>query len=132
MTATIRQLVVRALTYVGVLLTALVLLVVLLGATGISDDLLRAQINEEVRVLRQSPPPTIRDPAELERTILARQEQLEEFYGLNRPWYTRLPSTVARVLTLDLGEARSLRTAEGSRRVSAIVLERLPRTVLLL
>jgi peptide/nickel transport system permease protein len=36
------------------------------------------------------------------------------------------------VLTLDLGDARSLRTASGSSRISDIVLERLPYTVLLL
>ena len=132
MAATIRQLAVRALTLFGVLLAVLILLVVSLGATGISDNLLRAQISEEVRGLRQSLSQTIRDPAELERTVATRQERLKQFYGLDRPWYTRLPATVGRVLTLDLGEARSLRTAEGSRRVSDIVLERLPRTVLLL
>jgi peptide/nickel transport system permease protein len=39
---------------------------------------------------------------------------------------------VLRVLTLDLGDARSLRTAEGSSQISDIILERLPYTVLLL
>jgi peptide/nickel transport system permease protein len=132
MIATIRQLLIRALTLFGVLLAVLVLLVVSLGATGISDDLLRAQVSEETRGLRQSLGQTIRDPQELERTVAERQKELERFYGLDRPWYARLPESVWRVLRLDLGEARSLRTAEGSRRVSDIVLERLPRTVLLL
>ena len=36
------------------------------------------------------------------------------------------------MLRLDLGDARSLRTAEGNNRISDIVLERLPNTVLLL
>ena len=36
------------------------------------------------------------------------------------------------MLRLDLGDARSLRTAEGSTRVSDIVLERVPYTVVLL
>jgi peptide/nickel transport system permease protein len=108
------------------------LLVVSLGATGFSDDLLRAQVSEDVRGLRQSLSQTIRDPAELERTIAARQTELEAFYGLDQPWYTRLLPAVGRVLRLDLGEARSLRTATGSRDVGAIVLERLPYTILLL
>ena len=39
---------------------------------------------------------------------------------------------VFRILTLDLGEARTLRSFTGSNRVSDIVLERLPNTVLLI
>jgi peptide/nickel transport system permease protein len=116
----------------GVLIAVLVLLVVTLGATGFSDNLLRAQVSEEVRALRQTLSQTIRDPAELERTVAARRVEIEEFYGLNDPWYTRLAPTVIRVLRLDLGEARSLRTATGSNNVGDIVLERLPRTVILL
>ncbi len=132
MAATVRQLTLRALSLLGVLLAVLVLLVVVLGATGFSDNLLRAQVSEDVRAMRQSLSQTIRDPAELERTVTARQAELESFYGLDEPWYTRLPAAVGRVLRLDLGESRSLRTASGSREVGAIVLERLPFTVLLL
>jgi peptide/nickel transport system permease protein len=132
MAATFRQLAVRALSLLGVLIAVLLLLVVALGATGFSDNLLHAQVSEDVRALRQSLSQTIRDPGELEQTVLARQAELESFYGLDQPWYTRLPATVGRVLRLDLGEARSLRTASGSREVGAIVLERLPYTVLLL
>ena len=115
-----------------VLLAVLAFLVVLLGATGFSDNLLRAQVSEDVRALRQSLSQTIRDPAELEETVAARQQELEAFYGLDNPWYTRLPAAIFRVLRLDLGESRSLRTADGSREVGAIVLERLPYSVMLL
>lgn len=132
MLTTLRQLAFRAVTLFGVLLAVLLLLVVSLGATGFSDDLLRAQVNEETRGLRQSLGQTIRDPDQLERTVAERQNELKRFYGLDRPWYTRLPEAVWRVLRLDLGEARSLRTAEGSNSVSDIVLERLPYTMLLL
>lgn len=132
MAAVARQLLIRAVTLFGVLLAVLALLVVSLGATGFSDNLLRAQVSEDVRGLRQSLAQTIRDPAELERTVAARQDELEAFYGLDDPWWTRLPPQVGRVLRLDLGEARSLRTADGSREVGAIVLERLPYSVMLL
>lgn len=132
MVATIRQLAIRALTLFGVLLAVLVLLVITLGATGFSDDLLRAQITEETRGLRQSLAQTIRDPQQLESTVEARRQELVRFYGLDHPWYTRLPAAVWRVLTLNLGEARSIRTASGSNKISDIVLERLPYTVLLL
>ena len=39
---------------------------------------------------------------------------------------------VGRVLTFDLGEARTLRASDGSSRIVDIVLERLPATLLLL
>ncbi|HEU5432445.1 MAG TPA: ABC transporter permease [Thermomicrobiales bacterium] len=132
MAATIRQLLIRAATLFGVLIAVLILLVISLGATGYSDNLLRAQVSEDMRGLRQSLAQTIRDPAELEKTLQERQTEQERFYGLDRPWYTRLPATVLRVLRLDLGEARSMRTATGSRNISDIVRERLPYTILLL
>ncbi|MCI0888443.1 MAG: ABC transporter permease [Chloroflexi bacterium] len=128
----VRPLAVRAVTLIGVLLVVLVLLVVSLGATGFSDRMLRAVVGEEVRGLRTALAETIRDPAELERAIEAQRGELERFYGLDRSWYTRLPDTVLRVITLDLGEARTLKSSSGSSRVADIILERLPNTALLL
>jgi peptide/nickel transport system permease protein len=93
---------------------------------------LEAQVNEEVRAFRQGLAQTVRDPAALETAVTQKQAELEEFYGLDEPWYRRMGPQVWRVLTLDLGEARSLRTAEGSNSISDIVLERLPYTILLL
>ncbi len=122
----------RALTLFGVLVAVLVLLVVSLGATGYSDRLLSAQVNEELRGFRQAQAQTIKDPAELEAAVAARKAELEEFYGLDESWWRRMPSQVWSVLTLDLGDARSLRTAEGSSKISDIVKERLPYTMLLL
>ncbi len=127
-----RPLAVRAVTLIGVLFVVLLLLVVTLGATGFSDRLLSAQVGEEVRGLRQGLSETIRDPDELERILAIRRIDLEEFYGLDESWVRRLPNTVFDVLTLDLGEARTLKSFSGSRRVSAIVWDRLPNTALLL
>src|SRR3954466_3681801 len=103
--AVTRTLLLRALSLLGVLLAVLVLLVVVLGATGFSDNLLRAQVSEDVRALRQSLSQTIRAPTELERTVTARQAELESFYGLDKPWYTRLPAAVGRVLRPCRGAA---------------------------
>jgi peptide/nickel transport system permease protein len=109
-----------------------VLLVVSLGATGYSDRILGAVVNEEMRALRTSLAETIRDPEELETTLAVRRAELEASYGLDRPWYVRMPGMVARVLTFDLGQARTLRSTDGSNRIADIVLERLPATMLLL
>ena len=127
-----RALVLRAATLIGVLLAVLVLLVVTLGATGFSDRILEAVISEELRGLRTGLAQTIRNPDEIERVLVERKKELEQFYDLDQPWYFRLPDTVLRVLTLDLGEARTLRSFEGSSRIADIVLDRLPNTVLLL
>jgi peptide/nickel transport system permease protein len=128
----LRPLAVRALSLFGVLLAVLVLLVVTLGATGYSDRILNAIIGEELRALRPTLAQTIHDPEALEQALVTRREQLEASYGLDQPWYQRLPAMVGRVLTFDLGVARTARTFDGSNRIVDIVLERLPNTLLLL
>lgn len=117
---------------IAVLLVVQVLVVVTLGATGYSDRMLEAVIGEELRAIRPSLAETIRDPDALEAAVEARRNELIELYGLDRPWYTRLPGMVVRVLTLDLGEAHTLRSSSGSNRVNDIVGERIPNSVLLL
>lgn len=128
----LRPLLFRALTLFGVLIAVLVLLAVSLGATGFSDKILQATVGEELRALRTSLTQTIRDPDQLEAALEARRQELLASYGLDQPWYARIPGMVWRVLTLDLGEARNLRSYDGSSRIADIVLERLPNTVLLL
>jgi peptide/nickel transport system permease protein len=122
---------VRGATLFGVLIASLLLVIVVLGATGVSDRMMGAIVNDQVRELRQSLAQTIHDPDLLEQTVLERREQLISFYGLDQPWYLRLPDMVWRVLSLDLGSARTLKSFSGSTRVSDIVLERLPNTVIL-
>src|SRR5262249_23052681 len=67
-----------------------------------------------------------------EKVLNKRKQELAHFYGLDTPWYFRLPGMVLRVMTLDLGEARQLRSFDGSNRVTDIVLDRLPNSMLLL
>ena len=132
MTSILKPLLLRAATLFGVLLVVMLLLVVSLGATGYSDQLLEAQINEELRSFRIAAAQTIRDPAELEQAVGEQRLQLIEFYGLDEPWWRRMPAQIIDVMTLNLGQARSLRTADGSTQISDIVMERLPKTMLLL
>jgi peptide/nickel transport system permease protein len=126
-----KTLAIRGVTLLGVLIVVLIMVAVTLGATGFSDRMLTAIVGEEVRGLRQGLAQTIRDPDELERTIQERRTQMEESYGLDRAWYFRLPQMIGRVIRLDMGEARSLQSADGSRRVTDLIKERLPRTMLL-
>ncbi len=128
----LRPILVRAISLGAVLIIVLFLLVLTLGATGYSDRILEAQVGEELRVTRTSLSQTVKDPDAIEEIIAVRRGELEASYGLDRPWLERLPSLVARVLVFDLGEARSIRAADGSNSVADIIVERLPRTILLL
>ena len=103
-----------------------------LGATGFSDKVIGAQINEELRGLRQSLATTIRDPDKLNEAIELHHQELRERNGLNDPWVLRVGSDILRVITFDLGEAKTARTTTGSNSIGDIVLERLPRTLLLM
>jgi len=129
--AVAKVLAIRGLTLIGVLFVVLLLVAVALGATGYSDRMMNAIVNEELRGLRQALTQTIRDPDRLESVLQARKQELIRFNGLDRPWYFRLPNMILRVLTLDLGEARTLRSFTGSSKVAEIVMERLSNTLLL-
>jgi peptide/nickel transport system permease protein len=128
----LRPILVRAASLGAVLIIVLVLLVLTLGATGYSDRILEAQVSEQLRAMRTGLSATITDPDAVEQIIAARRSELEASYGLDKAWYERLPAVVAQVLVFDLGEARSIRAADGSNSVADIILERLPRTILLL
>ena len=128
----VRPILVRAASLGMVLIIVLFLLVLTLGATGFSDRILGAQVGEELRALRTGLSETITDPEAVEAAIEARREELNASFGLDKAWYERLPAVVAKVIVFDLGEARSIRAADGSNDVADIVLERLPRTILLL
>lgn len=128
---TLRTIAIRGVTLSLVLLAVLGLIVFTLGATGLSDKLLSSILNEQIRGLRQTLAQRIRDPAELEQAIQAQREEIEQAYGLDRPWFYRLPNLVWRVLTLDLGQSRTLRSFTGSSNVADIILERLPYTLIL-
>ena len=122
---------IRALTLLAVLIVVLILVVVTLGATGFSEKILNATMNEQLRGEREALARTIRDPQQLEETLNTRRQDLIRFYGLDRAWYLNLPGVTWRVITLDLGDARSLKSSSGSPKVADIVRERLPRTILL-
>jgi peptide/nickel transport system permease protein len=128
----LRPILIRAASLGAVLIIVLFLLVLTLGATGYSDRILSAQVGEELRALRTGLSATITDPAAVEEALAARRAELESAYGLDRAWYERLPAVVASVVVFDLGEARSIRAADGSNSVGDIIVERLPRTIMLL
>ncbi len=125
------RLAIKALSLVLVLFGVLFFVVVIFGATGLSDRVLSSIINEEVRLYRQAIAGQIRDPQALEEAVAKYRGELIRSYGLDRPWYERLPSMLLRVITLNLGRARLAQTFTGSNLISDIIMERLPNTVIL-
>ena len=70
---------------------------------------------------------------EFESFIQTRVEQRIKTLGLDEPWYyqQRIGLTMYKILLLDFGHATFLTSDSGSSDVKEIILEKLPRTILL-
>ncbi len=114
-----------------VLFATLVLTISLLGPT--MDEILReAILYYTVEELNDS---DIRfsSAAERQRYIDEQVNRQIKTIGLDEPWYgpKRFANTVLKVMVLDLGKSNYITSDAGSPRVSDIILEKLPKTVLL-
>ncbi len=127
-----RTLLIRGLSLVSVVVIVLFMLAIVLGATGVSERVLESIVSEELGVLQQALAQRIKDPNEL-RTVMDQERiSLRQHYGLDQPWYFRIPRLVLRVLALDLGNAKTTQTFTGSTKIVALIAERLPNTILLI
>ncbi|MEM2214848.1 MAG: ABC transporter permease [Candidatus Nezhaarchaeales archaeon] len=127
-----RALTLKAASLVVVLLFVLLLTTIIIGATGISDKILNGMVQDNLRAIRQELAREIRNPEDLERALEKIKEDLIRSYGLDKPWYVRMPDMIWRIVTLDLGNSRTVVSFSGSNKISDIILERLPNTVLLM
>ena len=127
-----RNLLVRGFTLLMVVVVTLLLMNVILGATGFSDRMLNALINDQVRIYRQGLLQTIRDPTEIQRIVADYKDILTKAYGLDKPWPMRLPQMIWRVMTFDLGKAKNAQTFKGSTAIKDLIAERLPKSILLI
>jgi len=126
-----RVLLVRGLTLVIVLYGVLILTGVIIGATGLSDTVLSNIVEERVRLIRQQLSQRIKDPSQLNEAVEAVKQELIRAYDLDKPWYVRIPKVIYQIMMLDLGTSRTASSFSGSNRVSDIILERLPNTILM-
>lgn len=127
-----RNLLVRGFTLLMVVVATLLLMNVVLGATGFSDRMLNALINDQVRIYRQGLVQTIKDPTEIQRIVADYKDILTKAYGLDKPWPMRLPQMIWRVMTFDLGKAKNAQTFKGSTAIKDLIAERLPKSILLI
>ncbi|MEM1597053.1 MAG: ABC transporter permease [Pyrobaculum sp.] len=126
-----KTLLVKAVTLVVVLIGVLLLLAVLMGATGLSDRLLQSILNQQVRDYQQQLLQQKLPPDQIRKAVEAYNKSLAEQLGIDKPWFLRLPQLIQRLLVLDLGESRTLQSSWGSRRISDLIIDRLPNTIIL-
>ncbi len=128
-----RYFTVKAINLSLVLVAVLLLTAILFGATGLSDKILKAIINEEVRAYRAqlASQHTGLSEEEINKMISNFRKSLEVQYGLDKPWYVRLPDIIRRIVTLDLGTSKHMTSFSGSNRIRDIIVERIPYTVML-
>jgi len=114
-----------------VLFATLVLTISLLGPTmdKILADATRFSIVDEVNHSKLK----FQNPQERQQYIDSRIQLQMKTLGLDEQWYSpkRFTNTVLKVMTLDLGKSSFLTSDSGSSSVRDIILERVPKTVLL-
>lgn len=129
-----RYLLTRALTMFGVLIATLLVTVALVGSN--MDNILKQGVAIEMRqqvtenkALVQS----FKTPEELDSFINTQINDRIKALGLDTPWYSpqRLGLTLYKIMILDFGHATFLTSDSGSSDVKDILLEKLPRTILL-
>jgi len=127
-----RYLLKRAVFLSVTLVLSIYLTVLIANAGGMIDEILTAQIKYDITTnLARSPGWAQLPEQEKVRLISERFESAIRSRGLDRPFMERTFIYLTNALTLDLGRALFITSASGSKQVSIIVLERLPRTVLL-
>jgi peptide/nickel transport system permease protein len=127
-----RTLTFKALSLLFVLFSVLFFTVIIIGATGVSDKILNAMVQDMLRGIRQQLSHQIQNPEDLERAMEKIKEDLIVSYGLDKPWYVRMPDMMLRILLLDLGNSRTVRSFAGSNKISDIIFERMPNTIFLM
>lgn len=100
------------------------------------DSILKQSVTLEVRQQITDNKPLVASfasPEELDSFITSQIEQRIKVLGLDEPWYSppRLGLTMYKILLLDFGHATFLTSDSGSSDVKDILLEKLPRTILL-
>ncbi|MCX7024988.1 MAG: ABC transporter permease [Spirochaetes bacterium] len=113
----------------GLVVFAIILFLMSILFNAVNEETMRSSIKEQVRSEAQ------RLKGQKPEQIIAfqkqRQEQLVKLYKLDRPFGERIVYRWLDALTFRFGKATILRSNRGDRDVLAIILEALPRSMLL-
>ncbi len=127
-----RYLVKRGVFLVVTLILAVYLVVVIANFGGYVDNLLRGQIRFNVsQQLRADPEFGRLSQEDQDRIFNETVARLVEARGLNEPFLPKSIRFTIEALTFNLGEAITLTSASGSRDLADIIMERIPRTMIL-
>jgi len=100
---------------------------------GYVDEIMRAQIRENVTIaIASNPANQTLAPETRNQLVLERIAQEERRLGLDQPLIVRSLKYLTNALTLDLGRAQNMTSDTGSKQVREIILNRLPSTLLLM
>ena len=112
-----------------VLFIVLIITIAMFG--GVIAQIKKQMIENEVKRWVMSQPRLVQElGGKVKEFIKKMVEERIKAEGLDKPWYENLPEYLLTVLTLDM-RSQVLRSNSGSQLVRDIIMERLPRTVLL-
>ncbi len=127
-----RYLIKRGVFLLITLVLAVYVSVVIANFGGLIDDILKAQIGFGLRQALRADPDFNALPEEVQEEIFLVQFNAQvEARGLNEPFIPKSIGYTIDALQLNLGTALVLTDAAGSKQISDIILERLPRTLIL-
>lgn len=130
--AFLKFLVKKAAFLVVTLLIATYMVVVIANYGGLLDDVLKQEIRLEVFQEFRANEEFRRLPEEEQQRLIAEEVARRiDLRGLNEPFLTKSIRQTFDALTLNLGNALQLTSSTGSLETADIILERLPRTVVL-
>lgn len=113
---------------IGVYLT-----IMIANMGGYVDQMMKAEIQERITMqIAMSPSYRTMDPATRTQLTEDRIQSEIERLDLDQPLIVRSARFLKNALTLNLGRAQHMTSDSGSRSVKAIILERLPYTLLLM
>ena len=118
----------------GVLMITLLLTIALVGSN--MDTILKQGVIFQVRSEITDNPSiakSFNDPKHFEKFVQQKIDERIKTLGLDTPWYSpqRIGYTMFKILILDFGNATFLTSDTGSTNVGDILLEKIPKTVLL-
>jgi peptide/nickel transport system permease protein len=124
----------RGIILFGVLMATLLLTILLVGSN--MDVIMKKGVAIQVRseiVQNADLVAGFQSTSELEAYIGGQIEERIKSLGLDTPWYSpnRIGLAMYKILVLDFGHATFLTSDSGSTAVSDIILEKLPKTILL-
>ena len=129
-----RYIVTRGITMFGVLMVTLLLTIGLVGSN--MDTILKQGVIFQVRSEITDNPSISKNftsPDEFEEFVQQKIDERIKNLGLDMPWYSpqRIGYTMVKIMMLDFGNATFLISDTGSSNVGDILLEKIPKTVLL-